>query len=91
MIELTNTLKHSSAIATERVRRHEAQLIAMGLLAPVPPKKEAPVRDSVGSSGSLVSRAGGNATKSGLSEAEEAVKQRLETMGAIVGGNLAER
>lgn len=63
----------------------------MGLLAPVPPKKEAPVRDSVGSAGIVsTTRVGGNATK-GLNEAEEAVKQRLESMGAIVGGNLAER
>lgn len=65
----------------------------MGLLAPIPPKKEVPVRDSVGSSGSVPSttRGGGNATKGGLNEAEEAVRQRLETMGTIVGGNLAER
>lgn len=92
IIELTNTLKRSSVVATERTRRHEAQLIEAGLLAPIPPRKEAAVRDSAGSSGSVVSTTrGGNVTKSGLSEAEEAVRQRLETMGTIVGGNLAER
>jgi hypothetical protein len=67
-------------------------LIEAGLLAPIPPRKEAAVRDSAGSSGSVVSTTrGGNATKSGLSEAEEAVRQRLETMGTTIGGNLAER
>jgi hypothetical protein len=93
MIELTNTLKHSSKVATERLRQQEAELIEMGLLAPLPPMKESAVRDSVRSSASLSSttRVGGNAPRVILTEPEEAVRQRLETMGAIVGGNLAER
>lgn len=98
MIELTKTLKHSSAVATERHKKREAELIEHGFLAPPPPKKElAGVRDSVTSSSSVVSTGAravgvaGNATKGALSEDEEAVRQRLEAMGAIVGANLAER
>jgi len=89
IIELTNTLKHSSAVATARFKRREAELIEAGLLAPPPPRKEPPsgVRDSVNSATSLAS----NRNVKPLDDAEEAVRQRLENIGVIVGGNLAER
>lgn len=94
MIELTNTLKRSSAVATERLKKREAELIEAGLLAPPPPRKEVGLRDSVASSSSIASgtrAVGSNTAKGGLSEPEEAVRQRLEAMGALVGANLAER
>ncbi|KAF8306905.1 transport protein particle component [Clavulina sp. PMI_390] len=98
MIEMTRTLKHSSEVATKRHKEREAKLIEHGLLPPAPPRKDlSNVRDSiqsntsVGSAGRSTSGGVAGASKSVLSDNEEAVRQRLEAMGAIVGANLAER
>lgn len=86
VIELTNTLRHSSSIATARIKRKEAEMITAGLLAPLPPKKEPPngVRDSIASNVSV------SKTPS-PDDDEEPVRMRLEAIGITVGGNLAER
>jgi trafficking protein particle complex subunit 6 len=90
LIELTNTLKHSAAVANKRLKEREAELIKAGLLAPPLPRKDHPgVRDSMNSTTSSTSNRNNNAKP--LDEAEEAVRFRLENIGMAVGGNLAER
>jgi hypothetical protein len=96
MIELTRTLFHSSQVATTRRKKNELELIEAGFLAPPPPRKELPqgLRDSVASASSVSSSQAkpvAAKTSTGLTEAEESVRQRLEAMGIGVGGNLAER
>lgn len=90
LIELVNTLKESSAIATARQRKVEKEMIEAGLIPPPPqaapavPKKESP-RDSVTS---LNSKSGKIAP---VDEEEEAVRVRLEAIGTHVGANFTER
>jgi len=93
LIEMVNTLRSSSAVATARSKKIEQEMIEAGLLPPPPPplpvlsvptKNESP-RDSVTSLGS---RAAG---KLGLDEEEEGVRIRLEGIGIHVGANFTER
>lgn len=94
LIELVNTLRVSAAVATERSKKIEAEMVEAGLIPapPVPPhplKKEAPsARDSVTS---LNSRASTGGRMSSADEAEEAVRSRLEAIGLHVGANFTER
>ncbi|KAG6890870.1 hypothetical protein C0992_012006 [Termitomyces sp. T32_za158] len=89
LIELVNTLKESSAVATARQRKVEKEMIEAGLIpppvptAPAVPKKESP-RDSVTS---LNSKSG----KTASVDEEEAVRVRLEAIGTHVGANFTER
>ncbi|TFK68421.1 transport protein particle component [Pluteus cervinus] len=91
VIELVNTVRASSAVATARSKRIEKEMIDAGLLPqpapapPVPSKKDS-ARDSVSS---LASR--GGAKSGSLDEDEEAVRARLEAIGVHVGSNIAER
>jgi trafficking protein particle complex subunit 6 len=92
VIEMVNTLKTSAKVALKRSKKIEEEMIEAGLLpppAPAPPKKVvAPnPRDST------VSLGGKNADSSipALDEEEEAVRVRLEAIGAHVGANLSER
>ncbi|KAJ7505394.1 TRAPP complex subunit trs33 [Mycena galericulata] len=94
LIELVNTLRASAAVATERSKKIEAEMVEAGLIPPpvVPPphplKKEATARDSVTS---LNSRASTGGRMSSADEAEEAVRSRLEAIGLHVGANFTER
>ncbi|KAG5652833.1 hypothetical protein H0H81_003457 [Sphagnurus paluster] len=92
MIELVNTLKESSAVATARSKKIEKEMIEAGLIPPPSATasgalaKKDSARDSVTS---LNSRNTGKATV--LDEDEEAVRARLEAIGIHVGANFTER
>lgn len=95
LIELVNTLRVSAAVATERSKKIEAEMVEAGLIPPpvVPPphplkKEAASARDSVTS---LNSRASTGGRMSSADEAEEAVRSRLEAIGLHVGANFTER
>ncbi|KDQ52966.1 hypothetical protein JAAARDRAFT_61552 [Jaapia argillacea MUCL 33604] len=95
-IELVNTLRASSALATARIKAVEQELLDAGLTIsqspsgpPLPSKKEkgdlAGHRDSTTS---LVSLKG---SKLGLDEEDEPLRLRLEAIGMHVGANICER
>ncbi|KAJ6557410.1 TRAPP complex subunit trs33 [Mycena vulgaris] len=95
LIELVNTLRASAAVATERSKKIEAEMVEAGLIPPpaAPPphplkKEAASARDSVTS---LNSRASAGGRMSSADEAEEAVRSRLEAIGLHVGANFTER
>ncbi|KAI8983301.1 transport protein particle component [Trametes punicea] len=90
VIEMVNTLRASSAVATARAKRIEQEMINAGLIttpAPAAPSlKKEKMRDSVAS----------NATRASLSKDthdsdEEELRARLEAVGMHVGANMAER
>lgn len=88
IIEMVNTLRASSAVATVRAKKVEQEMIDAGLMptpAAVPPAlKKSQLRDSIGSDGS------GSLAKDGKDEEEE-LRARLEAIGMHVGANMAER
>jgi trafficking protein particle complex subunit 6 len=92
LIEVVNTLRESSAVATARSKKIEKEMIEAGLIPPpqpvvpaLPLKTENP-RDSTVSLNSRTS--GKNAV---VDEEEEAIRTRLEAIGMHVGANFAER
>lgn len=92
LIELVNTLRESSAVASARAKNVEKEMIDAGLIPPpaaappVPPVKENP-RDSTTS---LNSR-GTTGKTSAVDEEEEGIRMRLEAIGLHVGANFTER
>ncbi|CAK5270260.1 unnamed protein product [Mycena citricolor] len=95
MIELVNALRASAAVATERSKKIEAEMVEAGLIPPALSgptphslKRDATARDSVTS---VNSRASTSGRVSGADEGEEAVRQRLEAIGIHVGANFTER
>ncbi|KAG8835781.1 Trafficking protein particle complex subunit 33 [Serendipita sp. 399] len=68
LVEIVNTLKQSSAVATRRQKELEDEMAKANLL-PGPPTQRVQVQDT----------------------AEEALKLRLEGIGAQVGASLVER
>ena len=95
MTEITHTLTHSSNIALERFKQRERELIEAGYVASPPPRKEkaagSSVRDSTNSAVSASRSTGASPAGELLDEGDDATRQRLENIGVIVGGNLAER
>ncbi|KAJ7644072.1 TRAPP complex subunit trs33 [Roridomyces roridus] len=96
LIEVVNTLRASAAVATERAKKIEAEMVEAGLIpapsaTPAQPLKKdaASARDSVTSLNSRASTAGGRTGSA--DEAEEAVRSRLEAIGQHVGANFTER
>ncbi|KAF8208861.1 transport protein particle component [Mycena galopus ATCC 62051] len=95
LIELVNTLRTSAAVATERSKKIEAEMVEAGLIpAPaVPPphplKKD--VSSARDSTTSLNSRSSTVGRMSSADEAEDAVRSRLEAIGLHVGANFTER
>ncbi|KAG8905836.1 Trafficking protein particle complex subunit 33 [Tulasnella sp. 403] len=83
-IELVRTLRESSKTATERIRVREEEMIAAGLLSP----SAASVPASFEGKKDVI--APGQEARQVESD-EEALRVRLENIGAIAGGNLAER
>lgn len=88
LIEAVRTLGHSSKIATARTRATEEEMIAGGLLPPPAPLPTVPasikadsVKDAVASQREARI----------VEEEEEALRIRLEGVGAVVGSNIAER
>ncbi|KAI0367457.1 transport protein particle component [Pilatotrama ljubarskyi] len=90
VIEMANTLRASSAVATARAKRVEKEMIEAGLMptpAPPPPSlKKDRMRDSTGSNASRSST-----SKEAQDGEEEEVRARLEAIGMHVGANMAER
>ncbi|KAF9467003.1 NO signaling/Golgi transport ligand-binding domain-containing protein [Collybia nuda] len=90
LIELVNTLRDSAAVATQRAKKIEQEMIESGLLPPpasqtvTQASKNESARDSVTS----LTRGSG---RTPLDEEEEAVRVRLESIGLHVGANFTER
>ncbi|RPD81509.1 transport protein particle component [Lentinus tigrinus ALCF2SS1-7] len=89
VIEMVNTLRASSAVATARAKKVEQEMIDAGLMptpAAVPPAlKGSQLRQSHASDGSRDS-----ISKDGKDEDEE-LRARLEAIGMHVGANMAQR
>jgi trafficking protein particle complex subunit 6 len=90
LIELVNTLRASSAVATARAKKIEQEMIDEGLI-PAPAPTPAPVpkttqRESVASNTSRSA-----AEKSSVNADEEGLRTRLEAIGMHVGANFTER
>jgi hypothetical protein len=83
LIEMVNTLRTSSAVATARAQTVEQEMIDAGLLPPPPPPSSLKHqnRDSVGSL----------SLRSTKEDEEEPLRMRLESIGMHVGANIAER
>lgn len=95
LIELVNTLRASSAVATARSKKIEQEMIEAGLIPPpsaappsLPLKKEN-ARDSLTGLGSQSGSVSGKTVV--MDEEEEAVRVRLEAIGLHVGANFTER
>jgi len=96
LIELVATLRESAAVATARSKKVEQEMLEAGLIPPpvsvpssIKKEKDSSARDSVTSLASKTGSAVGG--KSVVDEEEEAVRQRLETIGMHVGANFSER
>lgn len=90
VIEMVNTLRISSAVATARSKRIEKEMIDSGLLPPLAPGPPAPAkkesaRDSTSSLRSV------SAKPSTMGEEDEAMHARLEAIGVHVGSNITEK
>ena len=86
LIEMVNTLRASSTVALARTKKIEQEMIEAGLLQPtltVPPPVPSK-RDSLASTTS-------SKPEGKVSEEEEALRIRLESIGVHVGANVAER
>jgi len=88
VMEAVTALRQSSSVATARMKEKEREMIEAGLLPPLPPQPSIPlgikkdsVRDSISSA----------RTVKLSDDEEEALRMRLENMGAVVGSSLAER
>ena len=87
LIELVHTLRASSAVAVARTKKVEQEMIEAGLLSPPPtvPPATPPKRDSISTASSKAE------SKLATDDEEEALRLRLESIGAHVGANVAER
>lgn len=87
LIELVSSLRASSAVAMNRTKKLEQEMIEAGLLSP--PAQVAPAvpskRDSLSSVSSKTE------ARVVTDEVEEALRLRLESIGMHVGANVAER
>ena len=90
VIEMVNTLRTSSAVATARIKKVEKELVDAGLMPPnapaLPALKKSQLRDSIGSDASRNS-----VFKDGKDEDDEELRARLEAIGMHIGANMAER
>ncbi|CAL1696801.1 unnamed protein product [Somion occarium] len=91
VIEMVNTLRESSSVAISRTKKIEQEMVEAGLLPPpgsataTATTKRESARDSMSSTPRL------DGGKGELSEEDEALRQRLESIGMHVGANVAER
>ncbi|EIW86052.1 transport protein particle component [Coniophora puteana RWD-64-598 SS2] len=102
LIEAIPVLRASSAVASARRKELEREMAEAGIIVPPPnppPKDTTPnptpnasttnVRDSAGSARSVAGAGGGAGAP--VDEAEEALRQRLESIGMHIGANITER
>jgi hypothetical protein len=82
LIELVNTLRESSAVASARAKKIEQEMVEAGLLpTPTPPAAPSKPRQKTDS----------NASRTVVPEEEEGLRTRLEAIGLHVGSNFTER
>lgn len=94
LIEVVQTLRHSSSVAAARAKKVEEEMIASGLItAPPPPPSTLKVKREVQreSLGSIVSQTQNISGKVAIDEEEEGIRARLEAIGLHVGANITER
>jgi trafficking protein particle complex subunit 6 len=98
LIELVHSLRRSSQVARDRLKKREDEMLANGLLpstsaAAGSALAAGQVSAGLGSKTPLrgLSAAAGATANVSASEEEEAIRVRLEALGAHVGANLAER
>ena len=100
LIELMHTLRHSSRVARDKLKQREEDMLVNGLLTSTlaaagstgasgqgPEGFGSTSKMSLGSS----TAAGGASAKPSANDEDEAVRIRLDALGAHVGANLAER
>lgn len=95
LIEMVNTLRASSAVASARAKRIEREMVEAGLIpspasAPALPSIKKDASDPRDSLTSLTSRSPAGKA-SAIEEEEEAIRVRLEAIGRHVGANYTER
>jgi len=86
LIEMVNTLRISSAVASSRAQKLEQEMIETGLL-PTPPPPPSFKKDNRDSTGSLTS----HTVKGPADDDDEGLRIRLESIGMHVGANVTER
>ncbi|KAF8508515.1 NO signaling/Golgi transport ligand-binding domain-containing protein [Gautieria morchelliformis] len=97
LIELVHSLRRSSQVARDRLQKREDEMLANGLLTSTAVAASTlaagQVSAGLGSKTSLrgLSAAAGATANVSVTEEEEAIRVRLEALGAHVGANLAER
>jgi trafficking protein particle complex subunit 6 len=83
LIEMVNTLRISSAVASARAQKIEQDMINAGLLAPPPPLQTSK-KENRTSGGSL-------SLRKPVDDEDEGLRLRLESIGIHVGSNITER
>ncbi|PFH47197.1 hypothetical protein AMATHDRAFT_152747 [Amanita thiersii Skay4041] len=92
LIEMVNTLRESSAIATARAKKIEKQMVDAGLLPHAPqPAPQAPLKETARDSTTSLGSKSASGKQYAVDEDEEALRVRLEAIGVHVGANFAER
>lgn len=102
LIELVHTLRRSSQVARDRLKKREEEMLANGLLPPsvsltgsATASGHASASSGLGSGAKTslgtMSTVGGASAKAPVNEEEEAIRLRLDALGAHVGANVAER
>lgn len=107
LIEMVQTLRESEAVASNRLKAAEEEMVRAGFMPPTVAAREKQrkekekrekerLRESTGSGASTPAggvSAGASAVKANVEEdaAEEGLRTRLEAIGVHVGGNIAER
>jgi ribosomal protein L12E/L44/L45/RPP1/RPP2 len=89
LIELVETIRLSSVVATARQKKIEQEMIQAGFVPPSAAQMQAK-KDALGLSGESPAGRGSNG-KSKESEEDESVRVRLEAIGVHVGANFTER
>ncbi len=105
LIEMVHTLRESEAVASDRLKKAEEEMVRAGFLPPTVAAREKQrkekekrekekLRESTGSGASTPANGTGAGAGKGVIEddaAEEGLRTRLEAIGVHVGGNIAER
>ena len=91
LIELVQTIRQSSAVATARQRKTEQEMIQAGFVPPSSAAQMSSKKDAPGLSDDSPNVARGSNGKTKESEEDESVRVRLEAIGVHVGASFTER